>query len=267
MGSSSCKAVVFSEDGRALAKKNCSYPAAKSLHPSWAEMPADGFWNALQAVCQGVSAEVSGDPIEALAISSHGETFIPVDARQRPLAPAILNYDNRAVAEADWLKEKLGRQRLFEITGLVAHPMYPMAKILWLRKYQPEIYSSTAQFLGVPDYLRTRLGLPAVIDYSLASRFLGFDIRRRCWSEQVLAASDLRAEQFGDPVPAGTIAGELPACCATELGLKAGIPVVVGGHDQPCAALGSGVIEPGRISASLGTYECLVAASRAPATG
>jgi xylulokinase len=265
MGSSSCKAVVFSEDGCALAQKSCSYPAATSLHPSWAEMPAENFWNALVTVCQAVSCETSKDVIEVLAISSHGETFIPVDAQQRALAPAILNYDNRAATEANWIEEKTGRASLFEVTGLTAHPMYPVAKILWLRKYQPDIYAKAAQFLGVPDYLRARFGLPTVIDYSLASRFLAFDIRKRAWSEEVLSACKMEAEQFAQPVPAGTIAGELPQNVASELGLRAGVPVVVGGHDQPCAALGSGVIDQGRISASLGTYECLVAASRAPA--
>jgi len=40
---------------------------------------------------------------------------------------------------------------------------------------------------------------------------------------------------------------------------------VVGGHDQPCAALGMGVVNPGRVTGSLGTYECLLAASAEPA--
>jgi xylulokinase len=75
----------------------------------------------------------------------------------------------------------------------------------------------------------------------------------------------LNAEQFPITVPAGTIAGELEARVAADLGLPPSTPVVVGGHDQPCAALGCGVLEPGRVSASLGTYECLVAASEAPA--
>lgn len=264
MGTSSCKAVLFSEDGRVLSHKSCNYAASKSPHPTWAEMAAENFWDALSKVCQQVSAE-SGDTVSALAISSHGETFVPVNECGEAVGPSILNYDNRATAESGWLAETFGRRALFEITGLSVHPMYPMAKILWLKRHEPEVWSSAKRFLGVPDYLLTRLGLPALIDYSLASRFLAFDIRKHAWSQEILRVCQLEAQQFAAPVPAGHIAGELSSDAAKKLGLKAGTLVVVSGHDQPCAALGSGVFEEGRISASLGTYECLVSASSSPA--
>lgn len=209
---------------------------------------------------------MTNDSVEVLALSSHGETIIPVDEQKRAIGPAILNADNRAVAEAHWLAEKVGREKLFEITGLVAHSMYPLPKMLWLRKHQPDVFSRTASFLTLPGYLLTRLGLPGYVDFSLASRFLAFDTRKRKWSAEILSACEMPENQFPSPLPAGTIAGQLPAKIATELGLKANIPVVLGGHDQPCAALGSGVLGPGRVSASLGTYECLVAASEVPAT-
>jgi xylulokinase len=230
-------------------------------------MPAENFWRAFVTAVQGIAAEVSRDPIDALAISSHGETFIPVDRQQQALAPAILNFDNRAVMEAKWLGEALGQRRIFDLTGLSIHPMYPLAKILWLRKHQPELFASTACFLALPDYLRTRLGLSARIDYSLASRFLAFDIRDHSWSAETLSACQLSPEQLPAPVPAGSIAGELSTGAARALGLRAGTLVVVGGHDQPCGSLGSGVLDPGRVSASLGTYECLTAASDSPALG
>lgn len=265
MGSSSCKAIAFSNDGRPLVQRTCSYPPAQSPHPTWAEMPAENFWQALLSVSQAISAELRRDPIEVLALSSHGETFVPVDAQQQTLAPAILNFDNRAVAEAKWLAEALGPRRVFEITGLAVHPMYPAAKMLWLRHHQRDVFSSAARFLAVPSYLLTRLGLPAFIDYSLASRYLAFDIRKRDWSEEILSACQLSPEQLPQPVPAGAVAGRLSASVAGKLGLKTGTAVVVGGHDQPCGALGCGVINAGRVSASLGTYECLVAASETPA--
>ena len=263
MGSSACKALVFSDAGHVLAQATCSY-LFYSSHPTWAELPAEEFWRALVKVCREVAAQVEGDPVEALAISSHGETFTPLGHDGRALTRAILNMDNRAVGEARWLAEKIGRQRLFEITGLTAHPMYPAAKILWLRKNRPELFNSVHRFLAVSDYLLTRLGLPPYIDYSLASRYLLFDIRKRCWSEEILSACELSGEQLPLPVPAGTIAGKLAADVANELGLRSGTLVVAGGHDQPCGALGSGVLGPGRVSASFGTYECLVAASRTP---
>jgi xylulokinase len=263
MGSSSCKAVAFAEDGRALAQATHSY-SATSRFPSWSEMPPEMFWQALLSVTQATAAEAAHDPVEALALSSHGETFIPVDAQQRAIGPAILNADHRAVREANRLGEQIGRQRIFEITGLAVHAMYPLPKVLWLRQHQPDVFRRAASFLTVPGYLLTRLGLPAYVDDSLASRFLAFDIRKQTWSREILSACELHAEQFPAPVRAGTVAGEVAAKLASDLGLRAGIPVVLGGHDQPCAALGSGVLGPGRVSASLGTFECLVAAAEIP---
>jgi xylulokinase len=263
MGSSSCKAIAFSIDGNMLAEQRQSY-SPDIPRPSWAEMPAERFWNAFRDVTRQISRAV-GDPIEALAISSHAETFVPVNDNRQPLAPAILNMDNRAIVEASWIANTIGARRIFEITGLSAHPMYPIPKILWIREHQKETFNSAAQFLGVTDYLLTRLGLPPHVDYSHASRFLAFDVRQRCWSREILSACHLTADRFATPVPAGTVVGRLSAATVADLGVRSGAVVVVGGHDQPCAALGMGVTEAGRVSASLGTYECLLAASEVPA--
>jgi xylulokinase len=263
IGSSSCKAVAFTLEGVILAERTLSY-RAEITKPSHVEMPAQRFWDSLCALTRSMARDVTQDPVDAMTLSSHGETLVPVNIHNQSVAPAILNMDIRAVAEAEWMAETLGRRRIFEITGLAAHPMYPIPKILWLRQHQNGAFSAAARFLGVTDYLLTRLGLPAYIDYSLASRFLAFDIHKRCWSPEILDRCDLTPAHFATPVPAGTSAGRLSSDAASELGLRAGAQVVVGGHDQPCAALGLGVVEPGRVSASLGTYECLLAASEVP---
>ncbi|MGC2195027.1 MAG: FGGY-family carbohydrate kinase [Terriglobales bacterium] len=266
MGSSSCKAVVYALDGRILGETCHSYTPEVPA-PSWAELPADIFWQAFRHVTRILASTVTSDPIQALGISSHGETFVAVDDHNQPLSPAILNMDNRATAQAEWVKKTLDPKRIFEMTGLVVHPMYPVPKILWLREHQAELFAKAQLFLPVPSYLLARLGLPPCVDYSLASRFLAFDVRRKTWSDEILAACDLDVDRFPKPVPAGTVAGELGSKIAIDLGLPSGTPVVVSGHDQPCAALGMGVVESGRVSASLGTYECLLAASREPVIG
>jgi len=142
--------------------------------------------------------------------------------------------------------------------------MYPVPKIRWLREHQPEIFSSAARFVSVIGYILLRLGLPPYIDYSLASRYLAFDVRRCCWSEDILEAADLDSDCLPEPVPAGTIAGKLNATSASQLGLSSGTLVVVGGHDQPCGALGVGVVGLGPVADSIGTYECILAASDNP---
>ncbi len=262
IGSSACKAVLFTVSGEILAQHASGY-SPDFPRPSFAEMGPEKFWLAVCASCRAVAKDVA-DPVQALCLSSHGETFVAIDANGRPLAPAILNQDSRATGEADWCEQAIGRKRLFQITGLVAHPMYSIPKIIWLRKHRPDVFASTARFVTLIGYILQRMGLPPYVDYSLASRFLAFDIRNRSWSEEILNAAGLRKDRLPVPVPAGTIAGRLDSEVASDLGLPPGTLIVLGGHDQPCGALGVGVIGDGRVSDSIGTYECILAGSDTP---
>jgi len=262
IGSSRCKAVAFASTGKILAHHACAY-TPQFPAPSQAEINAERFFSAVCQCSQAVSRGLS-DPVRALCFSSHGETFVPVNRRNEAIAAAILNQDTRAAEETVWLERTFGRKRLFEITGLVAHPMYPVPKVLWLRKYRPDIFVPSVRFLSVIGYVLSQLGLNPYIDYSLASRYLAFDIRQHGWSEEILAAIEINAECLPVPVPAGTIVGKLDAAAAAQLGLLPGTIVVMGGHDQPCGGLGVGAIASGRVADSMGTYECLLAASDQP---
>jgi len=254
--------VAFAVEGEILAQHACAH-TPDFPKPSHAEMDPRRFWDAI-CNCTQVVAKGLTDPVRALCISSHGETFIPLNRTGEAVGPAILNQDSRATQEAAWIEGQLGLKRLFETTGLIAHPMYPVPKILWLRKHQPKVFSSAAKFVTVIGYILQRLGLPPYVDYSLASRYLAFNVRECRWAEDILECVDLNSDRLPLAVPAGTIAGELDASSASQLGLTGGTPVVVGGHDQPCGALGLGVIGPGCVADSMGTYECLLAASRNP---
>jgi xylulokinase len=262
IGSSACKAVVFATKGKVLSQHSSHY-APQFPRPCFAEMDPEKFWDAVCSSCREAVRNLA-DPVRALCLSSHGETFVAVDSHNRPLNDAILNQDSRAIDESAWCQEVIGRQRLFQITGLFTHPMYPIPKILWLRKHQPEIFASTKSFVTLIGYLLQKMGLPPYVDYSLASRFLAFDIRRLSWSDEILSATELDEGCLPIPVPAGTIAGKVSSEIASQLRVPAGTPVVLGGHDQPCGALGAGVMGSGRVSDSIGTYECVLAASDTP---
>jgi len=266
IGSSQCKAVVFAISGAVIARSVSAY-SPYFPQSSFAEMDPAKFWHAVCTTSREVTENLVNDPVQAVCLSSHGETFIPVNPQGEPVGPAILNIDNRATLEAEWCESEIGARRIFEITGLVVHPMYPIPKILWLRNHRPEIYSKAARFLSVTDFIHVKLDLPPVIGYSLASRFLAFDVIADCLSKEILDTVGLTDDQLPLPVPAGTIVGTLNSEAARALGVANGTPVVVGGHDQACGALGMGVIESGRVSVSMGTYECLVAASDEPRLG
>ena len=262
IGSSTCKAVAFASSGRVLAQDSAHY-SAEFPRPSFAEMHPDKFWNAVCSCCRNACKDLT-DPMQALCLSSHAETFVAVDSAGQPVTHAILNHDSRAIRESAWCEQTIGRERLFQITGLFAHPMYPIPKILWLRKNQLHAFASAKCFVSLIGYLLHKMQLPPYVDYSLASRYLAFDVLRRSWSEEILAATELDRSALPTPVPAGTITGKVNSEIASQLGIPAGTPVVLGGHDQPCGALGIGVTGAGRIADSMGTYECLLVASDAP---
>lgn len=262
IGSSSCKAIVFAADGRVLAQHSfgcaAEFPAA-----THAELNPDSLWEALCKACRSNTRDLA-EPVRALCLSSHGETFVPIDSRGRPVMNAILNQDTRAVHEAEVLAERFGGRRLFDVTGLTAHPLYPLPKILWLRRHRPEVFDATATFVTLIGYLLQKMGFPPYVDHSLASRYLAFDVRKRAWSREILDAAELNESRLPPTLPAGTIVGHLGSDAASKLGLAAGVAVVLGGHDQPCSALASGAVGAGRVAHSIGTYECLLAASDTP---
>lgn len=263
LGSGSCKGVVFDYGGKILAQASEEY-SIYSPAPGMAEINPEVFWEAVVKVTRRLSAMVDSDPVEALSISSHGETFIPVLDNGDAAGPAVMNSDNRAAEQSRWWENTLGREKIYEITGLPLHPMFALNKILWLRENNPEAYSIADRFVSVGDFILGKMGLPHYTDYSLASRVMAFDIAKKEWSGEILYAAGISEDKLGIPLPSGEAAGKLSKEAASALGLKEGTAVAVGGHDQPCGALGSGVIDEGDVSDSAGTYECLTAVSKKP---
>ncbi len=262
IGSGSCKGVVFAEDGTILGQASRGYRMTTPA-PGRAEMDPEVLWTAFAGVVRDIAAR-PGQPISALAIASHGETVIPVDGKGVAVGPALMNADNRATAEALALETALGRGEIYRITGLPAHPMFALSKILWLRTNAPDVWSRAKRFLSVEDYLLGRLGLPPLTAHSLACRTMAFDVRRLDWSASILAAAGLGPERLGIPAPSGQKVGTVSAGVAARLGLRTGMIVAVGGHDQPCGALGAGVVRAGQVADSAGSYECLAAVTDTP---
>ena len=260
LGSTNCKGVVFDYDGNILATSNESYTTLNPS-PSMAEIDPVIFWEAFIKITNKLSEIVVGDPIEALAISSHGETFISIDKNGDEVGPAIMNSDNRATEQAKWWEHSVGKKNVYKITGLPIHPMFMLNKILWLKENQPDCFNKIEKFISVGDYIIHKLGLGYYTDYSLASRTMAFDINTKSWSDDLLDKVGLEKNRLSEPLASGTKIGFITVSMSKPTGLKEGCIVALGGHDQPCGALGCGVIDSGQVSDSCGTYECLVAVS------
>jgi xylulokinase len=262
VGSTGCKAVVFSEDGQQLARAYREYP---EIYPQagWIELDPTRVWQGVREVIAEAAAAVR-DPVRALSISAMGEAFTSVGKDGEFLYNTIVSPDNRAVAQADAWKGTLGPERVFQITGMPIHPSFTLPKVQWIAQERPELHRQVWKYLLWPDVVFLKLGLTPRLDHSLAGRTMAFDVVRKRWSEEMLGAAGIGAELFAEPIAPGDVVGELSAAVAAELNLPAGCLVVAGGHDQPMNALGAGVIEEGLAVDGMGTVECITVPFRQP---
>ena len=256
LGTSNCKCVAFREDGQVIVQAAVSYTPYSSL-PDWMEIDPELFWDAFVKTVRTVSAWLSEDTVTALAVSSQGETIIPVDHSGIPVYPAIMNADNRAKPQVAELERRLGKRRIYDITGLPLDTTFGGTKMMWLKENKPEVYAKTSKFLSCEDFILMRLGFGAYSSQCLCCRTLLMDVRRREWSQEMLDAAGLDAARLSEPVASSQLIGKLDAQTAAVLGLKEGVGVAAAGHDQCCSILGSGVTKGNTASDAAGTYEGL----------
>lgn len=263
VGTSTCKGIVLSADGEILQQKQVSYADAVRISGAVAELSPSFFEDSVKSVIASLAAGTGADPITAIAVSSHGETLIPIGADGCPLADAMLSMDRRCQEDSDRLINWLGQEKIYQITGSMMHPQFPVPKVMYLHRVFPEIAEKAVHYDTANDYVYRILGCPGVMDFSIASRYGGFDVQRHRWSDEILNAADFSPAVFSQAVCAGTIIGKMPKEIAKPLGLTEPVMLVAGGHDQPCAALAIGAGEH-VLPVSAGSYECAVLSTDQP---
>jgi len=254
IGTTGCKTVVFDAGGNLLARASREY-TVDIPQPTWAEQDAEQVWRLAQdAMRQAITAAGPGD-IAAVGLSVQGEAVMPVDARGQALRPAILGMDTRTSEQNAWLRERFGAEPLFARTGMPIHTINTLPKLLWLKQYEPELWTRAARFLLYEDFIIAKMTGQPAISRCLASRTQLYDIPNDCWSPEILAALELEPERLATVQPSGVAVGPMRPDLAESLGLAKPPLVVTGGHDQACGALGAGLTRPGLAMVSTGTAE------------
>ncbi len=264
VGTTGCKAVVFSLDGQALASAYREYNLRRP-QPGWAELDANEVWDKIKDSIRQAVALAAADPVRALAVSSMGEAVVPVSADRRILGPSINpNFDLRGREYLPSLGCTLDNERLYRINGNTLGNPYTLTRLKWIREHQPDLYHQTFKFLFWSSLVSLMLGgepggSPPT-DYSLANRTLLFDLDRADWSDELLAWADLERDKLPATVPSGTAIGRIAPAAAADLGLLPDVLLVSGAHDQCANALGCGVIKPGQAMLGMGTFFCIAPA-------
>ena len=257
VGTSGCKAAIFSEEGQLLALAYEEYDY-QHLLPGWAELDSRQVWESAQRTIMQVAQQARHDPVKALSVSSLGEAVVPVTRQRELLGPSLLNFDARGAEYLPELRERIEDVRLYGINGNTLGNQYSLTKLKWIQQHQPELYQRTDHFLHWSGFVSFMLGADAAVDYSLANRTLLFDLEHAQWSSEMLELAQLDQAKLPPTVPAGTIIGSLAAPIADRLGLPRDVAIVSGAHDQCCNGVGCGVIEAGRAMYGMGTYICMM---------
>jgi xylulokinase len=257
IGTTGTKAVVFDLDGNIKGYGFKEYGIICEK-PGWAEQDAENVWRLTKAVIQKAVTESNVSDIKAISPSVQGDAIIPVDRNIMPLYNALLGMDYRSKGQAELCSELIGGRELFDITGMRPHPLNSLTKILWFKENTPDIFARTYKFMTYGDFILAKLGSEEpVIDYTMASRTMAFDLAEKRWSERITNKVDVDMNLLSATIPSGEVVGEINPSLADELGLVRGVMLVAGGHDQTCAALGAGVVDENIAVDSHGTAEAL----------
>jgi len=253
-GTTSVKAALFDHQGTCLGigreEYQLSTPSAEQ-----AELDAEIYWqSSVKAIRAATQASgVSPKRVRAIAVSSQGETTIPLNAQGVPLRPALVWLDNRSILQAQWLASRFDRQQVYEVTGVPEIvPTWSACKILWIRQNEPRVFEQVYKYLLVKDYLVYRLTGEFVTDGATACTSLLYDIRHHQWWPEMLEAVGITAGQLPEITNPGGPAGRLNQAAAEALGMTRQTLVVNGGMDQAAGAIGAGSITSEVISETTG---------------
>ena len=258
LGTSSVKALLVDREGRTLGVGSAEYPVL-TPQADYAEQDPETWWQGTATAVRQAIAAARPDEIAAIGLSGQMHGTVLLDADGRLLAPAIIWPDRRSRAQVHEITERIGAARLIEIAGSPVATGFQAATLRWVQQMQPDVWRQVRHILLPKDYLRWRMvGGPFDTDPSDAAGSLLLDARTRNWSPLILETLGLDATWLPQVKPSATISGVLTRQAAEHLGLRPGIPVVVGAADTANSALASGVISPQTLLLTISTGGQLV---------
>ena len=222
--------------------------------PGFAEIDANCYWEAFIAGISELKKTIDLKKIRALAISSQGQTFVPIDRNGNTLQPAWTWIDARSEKQAMEINEKLSRDEIFRAAGVDGLSSGSLAAMIKnIRDNNPALIAETWKFLVTSSYLIWRLTGRAVMDNNLAGISGLYDSRKNVWWKEMLEIVGIDDDLLPEVIPSGTSAGTIDAKIARETGLSDETIVVTGCNDQPANAIGAGLVDTSTEMIVLGT--------------
>jgi xylulokinase len=268
-GTQSLKTVALDgESGKIIASASKSYGLVEGLPAGHLEQDPADWWEALEETVQSVLDDLGSRRAQVVGIGVSGQQhgFVPLDSDHQVIRPAKLWCDTSTSAQCDEIRAKLGgREKIIALAGNDILPGFTAPKILWLKQNEPANFARLAHVALPHDFLNLRLTGALRMEFGDASGTALLDVSARQWSHEVCGAIDENLISKLPPVSSSTEpVGKLLPGLATAWGLSPSVLISAGGGDNMMAAIGTGNIRPGTVTASLGTSGTIFACASRP---
>ena len=252
LGTSSVKLLLMNEKGEIKNIVSKEYPL---FFPKtgWSEQNPEDWW---KGCTEGIKELVNGfDASEVAGISFGGQMhgLVVLDENDNVIRPAILWNDGRTGKECEFYNKTVGREKISELTGNMAFTGFTAPKLLWMKENEPELFAKIKKIMLPKDYIAYMLSGVHCTDVSDASGMLLFDVKNRCWSEEMCALTGVSVSQLAKIYESYEVVGTVKPEVAKILGIPASVKVIAGAGDNAAGAVGTGTLKHGMCQVSLGT--------------
>lgn len=252
IGTTSTKAVLFTEKGKVIQTENIGYPLY-TPDISTAEQNPDEIYQAVLQAITNIMKQHSQKQLLFISFSSAMHSLIVMDENDQPITPCITWADNRSEAWAYKIKTELNGLEIYRRTGTPIHPMSPLCKITWLVNEHPEIALKAKKYIGIKEYIFKKFFDQYVVDYSLASAMGLMTLNTLDWDEEALSIAGISTAQLSELVPTTKSFSNCNIELANQIGINPQTPFIIGASDGVLSNLGVNAIQKGEIAVTIGT--------------
>lgn len=261
LGTSAVKLLLMDSGGTIQKIVSRTYPL-EFPEPGWSEQNPCDWWEQTKAGIRELLQGADGSQVAGISFGGQMHGLVMLDEKDEVIRPAILWNDGRSAEECEYLNETVGREKLSSCTANIAFAGFTAPKILWVKNREPENFARIAKIMLPKDYLAYRLTGVHCTDVSDASGMLLFDVKNRCWSEEMCEICGVEESWlprcYESYEKVGTVLPEV----AEELGLSETCVVAAGAGDNAAAAVGTGTVGDGGCNISLGTSGTIFISSK-----
>ena len=267
VGTGGTRAILLDETGAVIGSATEEHAAFASPSIGWAEQRPEDWWRACGIAVRKAlaAANLRAEDVACVGFSGQMHGAVMLDAADSVIRPALIWCDVRTAPQCQALTEKIGADRLIQLTCNPALPNFTLTKFLWVREHEADNWSRVRAVMLPKDYVRFRLTGEKGTDVADASGTLLLDVAHRRWSTEVLQAAEIDERMLPRLYESPDICGRVNAAGAEATGLRLGTPVVAGAGDQAAGAIGMGIVRAGAVSATIGTSGVVFAATDHPA--